>query len=338
MATISGVVQSGGASGNIKRLGGAKIALRTTSSPNSYFGQTVADGNGAFQLSYPFQETGGSYYLQAEVNGTAVVLMALLGPTVPANVVINELTTIAAGYAGAQFLAMDGSLTGDALPMQIAAAMSANIVDIAIGAPSQLLSNSPNAGQTIALGVTQSLANLLASAVRSPNQYLQPLFALATPPDGSGAPTNTIRAIANIARFPANNVGSIYTQSQVENCYGTPVAAAPVAWTIAVKVNDSGNITQMFGGPANVAFDSRGRRLDSEQRHPGEAGFGAVLDGARHGRPSRGGRHGKGDVADLRWRHARRRIRRRGRQKAARLALRFRLDQRDVSRRQRLAL
>jgi hypothetical protein len=259
MSKLSGVVQSGGTSGDLRPLGGAKVAIRKNT---SWFGQTVTDANGRFEFDYPFQTTDSIYYLQAEVSddaGGVVLLMALLGRTVPEQATVNELTTIASAYAAAQFLTTDGSLTADALPEQIAAAMSANIVDRATGAPSIVLTQSPNAGQTIALGVTQSLANLLASAVRNPGQYLQSLFTLATSPDGSGAPKNTVTAMANIARWPGTNVAGIYTQSLIESCYTGPVAAAPTSWTVAVKVNHSGDNTRMFGGPANVAFDSRGR-------------------------------------------------------------------------------
>jgi hypothetical protein len=101
---IKGVVQSGGASGDVIPQRGKTVVLRTTSSPNSQFGRTTTDGNGAFTLNYPFQTVAGSYYLQAEigsVGGDQVVLMAVLDSSVPAQVTINELTTVAAAYSDA---------------------------------------------------------------------------------------------------------------------------------------------------------------------------------------------------------------------------------------------
>jgi len=285
MSMIKGVVQSGGASGDVIPQRGKIVVLRTTSSPNSQFGRTTTDGNGAFTLNYPFQTVSGSYYLQAEigsVGGDQVVLMAVLDSTVPAQVTINELTTVAAAYSGAQFLAPDGSLTGQPLPMNIVSGMNANIVDTATGKSSIVMTSSPNAGQTIALGVTQSLANLLATAVRDPGTYLDALD-LGTV-EGQ-RPANTIAALANIARSPANNAGGIYTQSLAAKCYGPPVQQQPASWTIVVKVNDSGDVSRMFGGPANVAFDSRGRGWIANnviQGGPDSAPYCMVLDSAGH--------------------------------------------------------
>jgi len=287
MSMIKGVVQSGGASGDVIPQRGKTVVLRTTSSPNSQFGRTTTDGNGAFTLNYPFQTVAGSYYLQAEigsVGGDQVVLMAVLDSTVPAQVTINELTTVAAAYSAAQFIAPDGSLTGQPLPMSIVSGMNANIVDTATGKSSIVMTSSPNAGQTMAFGVTQSLANLLATAVRDPGTYLGALLDLATV-QGSPRPANTIAALASIARSPANNADGIYTQSLAAKCYGPPVQQQPVAWTIAVKVHDSGDVSRMFGGPANVAFDSRGRGWIANnviQGGPDSAPYCMVLDPAGH--------------------------------------------------------
>jgi sugar lactone lactonase YvrE len=148
-----------------------------------------------------------------------------------------------------------------------------------------VLTHSPNAGQTIALGVTHSLANLLASAVRQPSLNLQPLLQLATPPNGGAKPANVFTAMSNIARWPSNNAAGIYTQSLAASCYDSPVASQPVAWTITVKVNHSGDNTRMFGGPGNVAFDSRGRAWIGNnviQGTPDSAPYSIVLDAAGH--------------------------------------------------------
>jgi hypothetical protein len=287
MSMIKGVVQSGGASGNVIPQRGKTVVLRTTTGTSSQFGRTTTDENGAFTLNYPFPTVAGSYYLQAEISslgGDQVLLMAVLDCSVPEQVTINELTTVAAAYSGAQFVAPDGSVTGEPLPMSIVSGMSANIVDAATGDSSSVMTSSPNAGQTIALGVTQSLANLLATAVRDPEAYLGSLLDLATA-EGKPRPANTIAALASIARSPANNAGGIYTQSLAADCYGPPVQQQPVAWTIVVKVHDSGDVSRMFGGPANVAFDARGRGWIANnviQGGPDSSPYCMVLDQAGH--------------------------------------------------------
>ncbi|HEX7681101.1 MAG TPA: hypothetical protein VF713_23395, partial [Thermoanaerobaculia bacterium] len=287
MTMIKGVVQSGGASGDVIPQRRKTVVLRTTTSNNSQVGRTTTDDYGVFELSYPSSAIDGTYYLQAEISddaGGQVLLMTVLDSPLPAQVTINELTTVAAAYSGAQFLEPDASLAGEPLPMNIVSGMSANIVDVATGNSSKLMTSSPNGGETIALGVTQSLANFLASAVRDPGVYLDSLLELATP-EGKPQPKNTIAALANIAREPANNAGGIYTQSQAASCYGSPVQQQPVAWTIVVKVNNSGDVARMFGGPANVAFDWRGRAWIPNnviQGGPDSAPFSMVLDRAGH--------------------------------------------------------
>lgn len=287
MTVIKGVVQSGGAPGDVIPQRNKTVVLRTTTADNSQFGQVTTDENGAFVLDYPFPTVAGTFYIQAEISneaGNQVILMAVLAPSLPAQITINELTTVAAAYSGAQFLAPDASLVGEAQAMRIVSGMNANLVDVTTGRSSLLMTSSPNAGETIAHGVTHSLADLLASAVRDPGGYLLPLLDLATP-EGEPRPTNTIAALANIARFPANNTVDLYKQSRVVNCYDSPVQQQPVAWTIVVKVNNSGDVSRMFGGPANVAFDSRGRAWIPNnviQGGPDSAPFCMVLDPAGH--------------------------------------------------------
>jgi hypothetical protein len=79
-------------------------------------------------------------------------------------VAINELTTVAASYSMAQF-DKTGVISGNSFGLQIAAGMNDNIVTIATGESSPVLTNSPNADQSNSLRSTRSLANLLAACV-----------------------------------------------------------------------------------------------------------------------------------------------------------------------------
>ncbi len=87
------------------------------------------------------------------------------------------------------------------------------------------------------------------------------VFALATPPDGS-APTNLIQALSNICRFPQQNVEQLFALTlplapQLP-AYTPALLRAPDAWTLVVKVNDTGDDDYLFGGPGNIAFDPDG--------------------------------------------------------------------------------
>ncbi len=180
------------------------------------------------------------------------------GPGDTAYITINELTTVAAAFSMAQFI-QNGVIGGDAFGLQLASLMFDNLVDRKNGASSEVLLSPPNADQTNSLRSTRSLANLIAACVHNVPDAAKKLFEYTTPPyKGSDAPTNTFEAMFNIARYPANNVIDIYNWSKAAETYLPALEAFPDAWTIAVKVNDSGNDDFLFGGPANIAFDKRG--------------------------------------------------------------------------------
>ncbi|HYR09444.1 MAG TPA: hypothetical protein VEQ60_16785 [Longimicrobium sp.] len=253
--TLAGTVQSGGTA-SVMPLPGMTVTLyqATTGAPTA-LGSATSGADGSFSIAGASDDGGGIFYATA-VGGSAV-LMTIVGPQIGGDVVINELTTVAAAFAMAQFA--DGAqLSGSALGLRIAAGMSANLADPATGQPSEVLLDPPNADQTNALRSTRSLANLVAACVRRYPGFESRFYAYATPPGGT-APADTFQALLNIARNPANNAATLFNQSQgVPTVYSPPLFSAPDAWTLAVKVNDSGDDEYLFGGPANFAFDANG--------------------------------------------------------------------------------
>src|SRR5436190_6322933 len=253
---MNGKVQSGGSDNNIQSLGRVSVELRQAANGVTIVGPILlTDTDGSFAFDEPAPSSG-VYFVVAK-EGTPTPMMALLGPELPDTIVINELTTVAAVYCLAQFFTKS-AVQGPSFGVRVAAAMSTNIVDVTTGAFSNILINSPNAGQTNGLGLTASLANLLAWCVRDP-ENCEVLFDLTTLPNGD-RPRNMFEALYNIARYPANNVAALYQQSlQVSQVYSPTLTSQPDAWTLAVEVNDSGDNDHMFGGPGNLAFDSKGR-------------------------------------------------------------------------------
>jgi len=80
-----------------------------------------------------------------------------------------------------------------------------------------------------------------------------------TKPDRGGVAGNTAEALANLAHDPGQNVVEpIYALTQLSDLCDPPLTSMPDAWTVTVKVNDSGDDAVLFGGPGNLAFDSRG--------------------------------------------------------------------------------
>jgi hypothetical protein len=95
--------------------------------------------------------------------------------------------------------------------------------------------------------------------------------------------------MASLARDPQMEVARIYSLATRRRVYHPLLEQAPDAWTVVVKVNDTGSLRHLFGGPANVAFDSRGYAWITNnvvQGTTGSSRFNVVL--RPDGRPSDG--------------------------------------------------
>jgi hypothetical protein len=138
--------------------------------------------------------------------------------------------------------------------------MNANLVDVATGSLSSVMTTSPNGGETDICPKLMSLANLVTSWVDDPAALTAILSALGPMPNGS-APDDTIDALASIAFNPGTSVHAIYVDSEKSSAYGPALQYEPNDWTVVVKVNDSGSAdnSQMFGGPGSLVFDDQGR-------------------------------------------------------------------------------
>jgi hypothetical protein len=259
---LTGTVQSGGTS-DIRPLAGVAVTgYDATAGAPRVVGTATTDANGRFSFDHePDPGADGVLYAVARV-ADQVVLATVIGPVIRGPITINELTTVAAGFSMAQFT-VNGAISGDPFALRIAAGMNDNLVATDTGESSSVMLASPNADETNSLRSTRALANLIAGCVRGEPGALGAVLSLTTPPGGT-EPGDTFQAIVSIALNPANNVGGIYTQAKALEIY-TPAldlyapSGNPVdAWTIAVKVNDSGDDAYLFGGPANIAFDQNG--------------------------------------------------------------------------------
>ena len=269
-ASLSGVVQSGGTA-SARPLGGVEVTLyeATSGRPTARDTATTA-ADGTFLLTATRRESSGVFYVTADV-ARGVEFVAVLGSVLRPRVTINELTTVAAGYAMAQFTDA-ATISGDGVALQIAAGMNDNLVDTTTGASSRVLLSSPNADETNSLRSTRSLANLLAACLES-NGTTQSFLAL-TKAGGGPAPSTTFQGLANLARSPERNVKQIYGMTKRSGAYAPALEAQPDAWTVVVKVNDSGSDdpANLFGGPGNLAFDARGYAWVTNNVVQGETG------------------------------------------------------------------
>jgi hypothetical protein len=253
--SLSGIVQTGGTSSS-RPLPNVHVTLfEATDALPTIVREATTNASGEFTISYR-RNSSTIFFLKADVT-EGVEFIAVLGPNLPASVTINELTTVAASYSMAQFL-RTGVIAGNSFGLRLAAGMNDNIVASATGQSSPVLLNSPNADQTNSLRSTRSLANLLAACVDDPDVTAS-LFDLTTPPGGL-PPHSTVEALANLARDPGHNVDAIYALTLLSNLYAPPLVTMPDAWTVTVKVNDSGSDERhrLISGPGNLAFDGRG--------------------------------------------------------------------------------
>jgi streptogramin lyase len=218
--------------------------------------------------------SGGNPGLPGDVDNTALKLMAALGSCVnltpTTNLVVNEVTTVAAVWALAPFMtAYDhvGATTTNAIGLSNAFGMAANLANSGSG---QSPGSAP-AGSTIPTAELNTLANVLASCVNTSGGTANDgsacgnLFEFATPPSGTvptsrshaapsspTPPSNTVDAALDIALNPGNNVAAINGLADPAGPFQPTLGAAPNDWTVAVKfpvANSSIN---------NIAFDANG--------------------------------------------------------------------------------
>lgn len=254
--TISGTIQSGGTLSSVP-LRNVNVTLfeSTTGSPNR-IAQAQSDSHGHFQITSSKESSESIFFLSAQVAG-GVQFVAVLGPSLPSSVTMNELTTVAASYSMAQFY-RTGTISGDSFGLRIAAGMNNNLVDVTSGSSSQVLLHSPNADETNSLRMTRTLANVLVACVNS-RIATAVLLSLTKPARGS-LPLDTAEALANLARDPAQNVRLVSLLAGLSSSYAPALITVPDAWTVTVKVNDSGDDSQsnLIGGPGNLVFDTDG--------------------------------------------------------------------------------
>ena len=267
---VNGTVSSGGSIPAVA-IGGATVSIyKAQLGAPVLLVQVTTDSAGNFTAKVPISNDGTSpnlYYASA-TKSPGIELLAILGSAPLSSVKINELTTVAAGYAFSQFIQSDYSIAGQPLPLSIAAGMAENLVAAQTGTASVVMQTSPNAYETNTWSAIGTLGNVLAACTQGISNACSNLFALAPNQNGS-LPNTNFQALVNIARNPANNVSGIFNLGSVVTSFKPALTAAQSpsstnllekldAWTLAVKVNDSGSATCPFGGPANVAFDAKG--------------------------------------------------------------------------------
>jgi hypothetical protein len=220
-----------------------------------------ADGRGA--ILYLVAKGGRSAANSGSGDNPALALITVLGSTVPANAVVNEVTTVASVWTHAQFL--DGAaIKGNSLGLKIAAGNVPSFVDLQTGGWGSTIQDPLNSSRTPTMANFATLADALSGcATQITPDACSKFFAAATPPTGA-APTDTLTAAESIARYPWYQPGRVF--ALLEAFYPVPQGKtmrpvpympylnfSPSAWVLPLKFDGGGYLA---GGKA--MFDSQG--------------------------------------------------------------------------------
>jgi hypothetical protein len=227
---------------------GARVLGRATTGPT-----------GEFRIDYRLPHGAQPLLFVRAKNGPAMLASAIGQAPVNGPVVVNERTTVATGFAFAQFV--DGSaIDGNQVGILNAVRMAGNMVRARTGTLAPVLRLPPNGPETSALRTFNSLANLVAHCVAK-HAGCRELFDATTPPGGP-RPTTALQAVANIAKYPWLNVAELFALSLEEPTYAPALAQKPDAWTLFLKFTGSfssaQNADNLLNGPGAFAIDEEG--------------------------------------------------------------------------------
>ena len=212
---------------------------------------------------------GGNPGLLGNVSNGALVLLSALGScgnlSASTLIYVNEVSTVAAAYALAPFMTAYDHVGASATN-------SKGIANAFLNA--RLLANTAT-GQAAALPVTlavetgklYALADAIASCVNSDGTTGCAALFTASTPSGGAPPTDTLGALLNIVKHPANNVGAVFNCIAPAPPYATSLASAPNDWTMSLKVTGGG-----LDQPTGVGLDGSGNVWVTNLGDPDPAG------------------------------------------------------------------
>jgi hypothetical protein len=245
------------------------MAARPGAKSPTKLGSTRSDRHDEFELHYRGNETGSVKYLLATrpgggakagfpVDGRSYRLALAIGAGEPYGPMkVTERTTVAMGFAMAQFIGAGDKVAGPNPGLKNAAAMSADLVKTE-GGISKVLLDFPNGGSTSTHRTFNSLGNLL-TICRRQNLACARVLSKARVPGAAPAP-DTMAAAVNIARYPWHDVAGLYklaispaVRTRWQPSLGQ--GEAPDAWTLALRFEGT---PPGMDGPGNFSIDPEG--------------------------------------------------------------------------------
>jgi len=243
--------------------GAPKQLAQTRTGADGRFAISAAETPASDSSLYLIAKGGTPAANKANGDNPAIALIAVLGSKAPANVTVNEMTTVASVWTHAQFLT-GTAIQGHALGLRIAAGNVPNFVDLATGGWGEAIQSPLNGAQTPTMANFATLADLLAGCVtRVTADACSNLFFASTGPKGD-APTDTLTAAQSIARAPWYQPQRIYALlrrfyrvSPANHMLAVPYMPylnwEPSAWVLALKFDGGG-----YRAGGKSMFDSEG--------------------------------------------------------------------------------
>jgi hypothetical protein len=279
-ATIKGQVLGGGAP-----IANSTVTLwEASAGAPKQLGQTKTDGDGRFEVRSEGAGNDTTLYLIAaggeakakpgSGDNPGIVLLSVLGKDPPEQVVVDELTTVASAYTAARFIG-GTSISGNLLGLRIAAGNAPNLVDPVTGTWGKVLVDPLNSYMTATLATLDTLGALVTASFTVADDNWRASFYKASTPTGGATPTNTLEAVAGIAREPWAAPKDLY--ALFDRAYPQPKdgsrRAAPFAPYLAYVPPDFA-LSLCFSGGGNYAagrlmFDKDGNLWSGQNWMPG---------------------------------------------------------------------
>ena len=272
LAVVPGAFAANGTVSGTVPLSGMNVVLMAAT-PGAkapvQLGSTRSGRGGEFTLRYAgAADTAVKYLLATRPGGRAEAGFPVAGQTyrlaatvgegsVPRQVKVTERTTVAMGFALAQFIGAGDEVTGKNPGLRNAAAMSGDLVNLG-GGFNRVMREFPNGTSTSTLTTLNSLANLVRICRRQDVACARFLAEARIP--GASAAADTLAAVVAIARNPWHDVGGLFRLAlgaQVGPHWGPALGAgeAPDAWTLALRFEGD---PKTMDGPGNFAIDAEG--------------------------------------------------------------------------------
>lgn len=200
--------------------------------------------------------------------------MLILGMDRPAKIVVNELTTVASAFTGAQFL-QGTNFSGHDLGLRIASGNVKNFVNPETGEWGEVLVDGNNSSRSSTLSRFNTLGNLLAlCGIAEKKAHCDELLEFDTTGHG-----NTLGVAQSIAKAPWNNADKIYdvftdayvapkTANPQERRQGVTYVPyltwVPADWALSLRFTGGGYLAA-----GRITFDSNGNMWSGQNWMPG---------------------------------------------------------------------